>query len=1053
MAHSNVEYWNKNSENLMLLGRIQQIERSLRSYLYPDSEKVNGFKFRDGQYKFSQIDEGKWVDFDSENDFWGYPECYAWFKHSFTIPERFAGKPVVYQAVPYPDSNWIVTNPQFIVYVNGQLVQGGDKNHQTVLLCEKAKGGEKFDVCLNAYADAWEYKGKLQMSAKIMVVDRLAAELLYDIKVPIEVAAYYEVDDMPRVEIIKALNTAVNMLEIGNPNDYQAFAESAKLAMDYLDKNIYGKNNDGIVASCIGHTHIDVAWLWRLRQTRDKAGRSFATVLKYMDEYPEYKFMSSQAQLYDYVKQDYPEVFEGIKKRVAEKRWEPEGSMWVEADTNVTSGESLVRQFLVGKRFFKKELGVDNKINWLPDVFGYSASLPQIMKKADIDYFMTTKISWNEFNRFPYDTFMWKGIDGTEILSHFSPSTDRSESESHNTTYNTNLAPAHVIGGWRRYSHKDLNKDYLISFGYGDGGGGPTIEMLEKARRMAKGIPGCPITKQEFSLDFFKRLEKEVEGNRHLPTWCGELYLEFHRGTLTSQARNKRYNRKSEVLYHDVETLGSLAKSLLNESYPSDDIYEGWKIILLNQFHDIIPGSSIKEVYEDSKEQYEEITAKGKELAKAALSKVAANIAIAESSLVVFNTAGARRDDVVVTDLPMEGDFILLDGSGNEVPCQKTYDGKLIFMAKAVPAKGYKVFTVRAGKSSLASTVKTDGRKFGNKFFDVEFNGDYNISSLIHKESGRSVAPEGELLNRLIAYEDRPNNHEAWDVKVYYDEKSWDINDVQTAQIVEQGAVRTALKVVRKFNSSTIEQFFIFYNDIDRIDVDYFLDWKEKNIILKADYPVDVNTTKATFDIQFGNLERSTHSNTTWDHAQFEVCGHKWADLSDNSFGLSILNDCKYGWTVKHGHIRPSLLRCATNPNSVQDRENHHFTYSIYPHSGHVSDSKVVEQGYSLNYPLYCINQQPHGGALCAEYSLASVDSPNVIIETIKKAEDSDALIIRMYETWNRKTDCTLSLGSPVKAASECNLMEEKDEAVDFDSKSVRLKFKPFEIKTIKVKL
>lgn len=417
MSHVDIRFTDKNSERFMLARRVYKVIEDLENeYLYPDSETLGGFKFRDGQYKFSQIDEGEWTDFDSENDYWGYKEDYAWFRHSFTVPERFAGRPVVYQLTPSASGPWNRSNPQFIMYFNGELRQGGDSNHSEIRLLDCAKGGEEFDCCLNAYSDAWEFKGKLRMGARLKVVDDLVNRLIFDLKTPLKVASLYDADDLPRIDIVKALNDAVNLIDF-NTADYDTFAASAEAAIDLLDREIYSKDAMDATACCIGHTHIDVAWLWRLRQTREKAGRSFATVLKLMEEYPEYKFMSSQAQLYAFVKEDYPEVYEGIKKMIAAGRWEVEGSMWVESDTNVTSGESLVRQFLVGKRFFKDEFGVDNKIMWLPDVFGYSAALPQIMKKAGIDYFMTTKISWNEFNKVPYDTFMWKGIDGTEILS------------------------------------------------------------------------------------------------------------------------------------------------------------------------------------------------------------------------------------------------------------------------------------------------------------------------------------------------------------------------------------------------------------------------------------------------------------------------------------------------------------------------------------------------------------------------------------------------------------------------------------------------------------
>lgn len=1046
MSHVDIRFTDKNSERFMLARRVYKVIEDLENeYLYPDSETLGGFKFRDGQYKFSQIDEGEWTDFDSENDYWGYKEDYAWFRHSFTVPERFAGRPVVYQLTPSASGPWNRSNPQFIMYFNGELRQGGDSNHSEIRLLDCAKGGEEFDCCLNAYSDAWEFKGKLRMGACLKVVDDLVNRLIFDLKTPLKVASLYDADDLPRIDIVKALNDAVNLIDF-NTADYDTFAASAEAAIDLLDREIYSKDAMDATACCIGHTHIDVAWLWRLRQTREKAGRSFATVLKLMEEYPEYKFMSSQAQLYAFVKEDYPEVYEGIKKMIAAGRWEVEGSMWVESDTNVTSGESLVRQFLVGKRFFKDEFGVDNKIMWLPDVFGYSAALPQIMKKAGIDYFMTTKISWNEFNKVPYDTFMWKGIDGTEILSHFSPSTDCfDEGDCWQTTYNAYLNPEHILGGWHRYSQKDLNKEYLCTFGHGDGGGGPTRDMLEMGHRMAKGIPGCPKVKQEFAIDFYHDLEKEVKGSRRLPKWAGELYLEFHRGTLTSQGRNKRYNRKSELLYHDMETICAIADSNGIASYPRQFINDGWKIILLNQFHDIIPGSSIKEVYEDSKEQYDKLIFEGKSEIADTLGKIVCTPD--GSALTVFNTFGAERDDVVITDMPAAEHFSIVDADGNVMPWQKSADGRLVFFAKGVPAKGYKTFSIVHGGEQGENTVKVENKTIDNKFFTVKFDKDMNIASLIHKTTGRSVAPEGEVLNKIYAYDDRPFNHEAWDIKVYFDQKYTEINDVSAVDVTESGPVRTVIKVTRKFLSSTIEQSFIFYADLPRIDVDYTVDWKEKKILLKADFPVDVNATEATYDIQFGNYKRPTHRNTLWDFAQFEVVGHKWVDLSDNSFGLSVLNDCKYGHDIKDGHIRTSLLRCAVNPNSEQDREVHRFTYSIYPHAGSVDTSDVVNQGYSLNLPLYCVS----GKAAHDSYSLVSTDKDNVIIETVKKAEDSDDVVIRAYETWNKTTDCVYTFDRAPKSVYVCNLLEENEEQLEVSGNTVSLRFKPFEIKTVKV--
>ena len=1052
MAHFEIDFHDKNSERYMISGRINQLLKDMYSkFVIIDSVDTGDFLYRDGQYSIDDIDKGEWTPFRANKDYWGYRECYCWFKQTVKIPDSFKGQHVIYNIKPYARTWNQEVNPQFIIFVNGQVIQGADSNHQYVTLTSCAEGGEELEIAINAYSDDWEWKGEIQLGAQLQAFDDVAFCTYFDILTPLKVAKYKDEDSDARINILKALNEACNILDI-DTNNREVFRESCVEASKYLDENLYGKFEE---ATCwaVGHTHIDVAWLWRLRQSRDKACRSFSTVLKLMEEYPEYKFMSSQAQLYEYVKEDYPEVYEKIKERVREGRWEVEGSMWVEADTNVASGEALVRQFMVGKRFFREEFGIDNKIMWLPDVFGYSAAIPQLIKKSGMDYFMTTKISWNEYNKFPYDTFKWRGIDGTEVLSHFPPSCHATVNERSNwqTTYNSKLRPLYVLGGYKRYSQKDLNKDYLMSYGFGDGGGGPTIEMLEYGRRMEKGIQGCPVVKQSTSLDFFKDLDKKVSGNKRLPTWCGELYLEFHRGTLTSQARNKKYNRKSECLYHDVETLSAIANKEIGLSYPREELLKNWKTILLNQFHDILPGSSISVVYEDSKEDYERVLKAGCQMAGNAQSALLSKINLKEDSIVVFNTTGFNRHDAVICEIPCDGEFALFDKNGNEVAYQKTFDGKIVFVADA-PSKGYASFAVKKTAPQKFDFVNATANKASTPFFDVEFNEEYNISKLIHKETGRSVAPDGEAVGKVIAYQDRPHNHEAWDIKCYFDEKSWNL-DFKNAELIELGAVRAVYKVDRTFRDSSFTEYYCIYNDLQRIDVDYEADWHEDHVVLKADYPVDVNSTRATFDIQFGNIERSTTTNTTWEFAQFEESMHKWVDLSDNGFGLSVINDCKYGCDIKNGHIRPTLFRCATNPNHIQDREHHSFSFSIYPHTKRVNDSDVVKEGYNVNFPLYAIPQKAQEGTLAPEYSLVFCDKENVVIETVKVAEDSDNIIVRAFETWNSKTPVTLTFCDAIESATECNLMEEEDEAAAFENNTLKATFKPFEIKTFKVKL
>ena len=484
------------------LERVKRIVRELKDYCYPSREQIMSYKIKPGDIQgltelnpdSLHLDSSGWQDFGPE-DRWGGRDRHYWFKTEVSIPERFDGRTVVYEVKTGREGDWDALNPQFLLYINGQLVQALDVNHREAILAENAKVGEVFSIALHAYSGMKE--GLVELKSDLAVLDREVEKLYYNIKVPLEVAELIEPETKTRIDILNYLNDAVNLLDLRKPGS-QAFMDSVTTANQFLEREFYEKycGSEEVTAVCVGHTHIDVAWLWTIAQTREKAARSFSTVLQLMREYPEYVFISSQPQLYKFVKEDHPEVYQEIKERIREGRWEAEGAMWLEADCNLASGESLVRQVLFGTRFFEREFGVKNKILWLPDVFGYSAALPQILKKSGIDYFMTTKISWNEYNKIPYDTFKWRGIDGTEVLTHFVTTQDAGmSSKSHTTTYNGNLVPTQVIGAWQRYQQKDLSNEVLISYGYGDGGGGATKEMLENARRMSRGIPGCPQVK------------------------------------------------------------------------------------------------------------------------------------------------------------------------------------------------------------------------------------------------------------------------------------------------------------------------------------------------------------------------------------------------------------------------------------------------------------------------------------------------------------------------------------------------------------------------------
>lgn len=713
--------------------------------------------------------------------------------------------------------------------------------------------------------------------------------------------------------------------------------------------------------------------------------------------------------------------------------------MWVEADCNLTSGESLVRQFMHGKRFFREEFGVDNRILWLPDVFGYSGALPQIMKKCGIDYFMTTKLAWNQFNKIPYDTMMWRGIDGSEVLTHLITTLGVNQPiKDFFTTYNGMLHPDAIMGGWMRYQNKDINNDILISYGYGDGGGGPTREMLETSIRMEKGVKGIPKVRQEFARTYFDELKERVGGSKRLPVWEGELYFEYHRGTLTSMARNKRSNRKSELGLMDLELLSVLTQETMG--YPQEDLDAMWKVVLLNQFHDILPGSSIHEVYEVTKEEYDALAAQLAEMTAQRSKAIAGD----GDAVTIFNTTGQIRDDIVNLGA-LEG-RALIDTDGTIYPIQKTADGNVAFV-RSLPSKGYKSFRVSDTADNKTPFTLVGDNQLETPFYTIKLDEQGMFTSIYDKENDREVIQDGQRANLLRMYEDKPIYFDNWDIDIYYTEKFWDIDNVEYMEWTEIGTVRAVLDITRKASQSTIQQKIIFYANSRRIDFVTHVDWKEHQTLLKVHFPVAVHTDEATFDVQFGNLTRKTHQNTSWDVARFESCGQKWMDLSEGHYGVSLLNDCKYGHSVKDANMALTLIKSGIEPNPTTDQEEHDFIYAIYPHAEGWRAAGTVAEAYKLNQPLLV---QPQAKAL-EVFSYASVTNANVIIETIKRAEDGEGTVIRMYESENAYTKTKLTMNADFKKAFICNLLEETENEAVVSGKEIEVVLKPYEVVTVKI--
>lgn len=1042
--------------------RVEKICAELQALTVVQSVPLHSWKMKHGFFLTpEQADQGvdvPWVDFDSKTDIWPGPDDHYWFRTVVDVPESFAKKPLWLSFVTQT-TFWDAVNPQFLLFVNGEIVQGVDTNHQEVRLLERARGGEHLVIDLQAYTgrDNDHNHGStenLRLYGKLMEVDEAVTECYYNLSVPNKIVGHLPKDDLHRIKLQLALEQAVNLLDLREPYSRE-FYDSIQECNRFVKNEIYKKlaGSDEVIATCIGHTHIDVAWWWTVAQTREKVVRSFATVLKLMEEYPEYKFMSSQPQIYKFVKERYPELFEKIKKRVKEGRWETEGGMWLEADCNVTSGESLVRQFLHGKKFFREEFGNDNKILWLPDVFGYSAALPQIMRKSGIDYFMTTKIAWNQFNKLPMDTFWWKGIDGTEVFTHLITTQDPEQpADSFYTTYNGKLDPVSIMRSWERYQQKDVNNDVLISYGYGDGGGGPTRAMLENGKRLEAGIQGAPKVRMETSRKYFDQMYDRVAKNKDLPRWVGELYLEYHRGTYTTMARNKRSNRKCELLWQDVEFFSVLGESV-GLPYPAKEIYDAWETILLNQFHDILPGSSIHEVYEVTKVEYAELERRAKEIIRERIEAIAAAVKAEGNDLVLFNSLSFNRSDAAV--VPAEGysgTEAFVDGQGNRLPAQRTADGRLIFRPLSVPAKGYAVFKPSAEAGLVENRITISGDQIETPFFAITLDKFGQFDRIYDKEAERELLKKGEKGNVLRVYEDKPLYYDNWDIDIFYTQKSWPVEDVQSMEWTENGPVRAVLKITRKFLESTIVQKIIFHADSRRIDFDTWVDWKQHQLLLKTEFPVDINANEATYDIQFGNLKRPTHKNTSWEAAKFEVCGHKWADLSENGYGVALLNDCKYGYGITEGKMTLSLVKSGILPNPVTDQEEHWFTYALYPHLGDYNEADVQREGYCLNVPACAVRmEQASTGALPAAQSLLRLDAENVILETVKRAEDGNGIIVRMYEDHNRRSRVRLSWHKPFARAVECDLMEDETGAPVTDTDTLEFTIKPFEIKTFRI--
>lgn len=957
-----------------------------------------------------------------------------------------------------------------MMMVNGVPYHGVDRNHSFVPLHLDGVGRNPY-IEIELYDPIPEPTDPLNAQAtinppisyiriKLVRVNKPLQSLLYSIQAAYESVLLLPEQDLKRLRIRDALYETMDeterQLDIGSIDGDWLHKSEDRLAK--LVKAFAPAPGASGMMHMVGQSHIDIAWLWPVRETVRKVSRTFSTMNTLMKEYPDFVYTQSQPLLYAFAKEHYPELYEQIKQRVAEGRWELVGGMWVEPDLNIPSGESLVRQILYGQLFYKEEFGKTSNIEWLPDTFGYCASLPQLLKLAGVDYFMTTKLNWNDTNVFPYDLFHWVGIDGSSVVSYL------------NHGLNEHTKPKDIHEHWEAYRHKDKLDELMLLYGHGDGGGGVTREMVELVERSAMMVD-LPDSHFSTAAEFFGRVR---ERQHTLPEWHGDLYLELHRGTYTTHARNKRSNRKAEVLYREAEIWSRLAGNVLGAGQAEKvqaALREGWKLILLNQFHDIIPGTAIPETYVTSAEEYGQVFKLGNECLGQSLAALAGSIAVQGEGVpyLVFNSLGWTRNEVVYIDVNEEqGHFAAFDQDGARLGSDWMRDGAasgkvtLAVSVKSIPAFGYTTIWLRArqpAEAGAAYPAKLDDT-WETPHYLIEFNEAGEIARWYDKSAGRELILAGEKANEFQFFFDKPLSWDAWDIDPRFEAQRAGSVRLLSKEVVVQGNTQDVLRFEWRLNRSVIVQHITFYHDQKRVDFKTSVDWQEEHKLLKVAFPVDIVAGKATYEIPFGALERPTHTNTSWEQAQYEVCGHRFADLSEGNYGVSLLNDCKYGYDIKGSTIRLSLQRAPRWPDLTADQGEHEFTYSLYPHEQDWRSAHVVRSALELNHPVRVAegrvgtaaeaDRLGEQGMFPSRHELVPFESKHVILDTMKAAERGEGMIFRLYESAGGREQVTLRLPGGAKEAFIVNLLEEELQRLDIRDGAVTLSFKPFEIISVR---
>jgi alpha-mannosidase len=1031
----------------MAIDLLEQIHPHIKDSIYPLRIPLPDWRMKEGDIPDGEsvsLHDKSWASIRVPFQ-WGKYDKTFWFRTTITITPDLSGKPLVL----------LLDFPEALLYLNGKPFHGIDHHHKEILICEKSKLHEQFVIALQAYSGRKSEHNTFSF-AQLAVLDTTARRLDSAITVLQELDKLIEHGSYESKKIRDLIHRTLIFLKYFKPGS-EEYPNAIRRAYNFLLNTLEVELKTTIpgLVHLIGHSHIDTAWLWTLRETARKCGRTFSSVLRLMEEFPEFKFSQSQPILYEFTKRQYPDLYKQMKQRIIEGKWEPLGSMWTEADCTIPNGESLVRQILFGKRFFKQEFGIDSNLLWLPDSFGFTWSLPQILKKSGITNFYSSKLLWNDKTVFPYTSFWWQGIDKTKILTHFSP-----------VGLEGQLTPKSLLNNVLPAQENIPVPLTLQTYGYGDGGGGPIKENLEFAV-VLKTMMGLPASQLSTVQEFFKQL---TESSANFPTWNNELYLETHRGTYTTRAMMKKENRECEHLLYSSELLSTLAmlygKNSTVRRYPKQKLDDAWKKLLLNQFHDILPGTSIPDVYQDAAQDYRDIRTSCTEIISNCAQGVSqpALKSKTEFHVTLFNSLGWQRNaysEIVIKT--QEKNLSVVDSDGNPVlfqTVQRSPAGHTVLCyVENIPAFGFKHLRIlcHGNKPDATEPWTASANKLETPFYRIHLDSKGAFKSLYSKQLRRELFQKGKTGNFFATFRDVPKQWEAWNIDAEYEKHRIDIWKTKQCKIIEHGPYRATIQLELKTeNGSLLSQNIYFYHDSPRIDFQTHVRWQEKQVLMKVAFPLNMKISSATYEIQFGAINRSSKPRTDEDIAKFEVPAQQWADMSDAKYGVSLLNDCKYGYSAKENTLLLTLLRSPHGPNpldplhsdeGVIDQGNHSFCYSLFPHSGHWTKGGTVQGAYELNHPVM-VFQNIQGVNIP---SLLETSKPNIIIDAVKKAEESDAIILRMHEAYGSSTDTTLHLGINVSAASECDLLENEEKVYKIVKSKLALKFRPFEIKTLKL--